>query len=157
MANYDDFKKRVKEAFGTIADVSVEAYKVAEEKSRILAKKAKLNAGIANERATIRRLNVEIGATYYKLFKDNPDESLKTQCADITAAYDRIAAKQQELEDLKNCNNCEEDENCECPETDEAPTDGGCEGGVCGVNIDEEPCQKDPCEDENCETHGDKK
>jgi len=149
MANYDDFKKKVKEAFGTIADASVEAYKVAEEKSRILAKKAKLNAGIANERATIRRLNVEIGAAYYKLYKDNPDESLKTQCADITAAYDRIAAKQQELEDLKNCTTCDEDEVCQCPSdaeeapADEANTGGGCEDGCCGVDTKEEPCQKD--------------
>jgi len=152
MANYDDFKKKVKEAFGTIADVSVEAYKVAEEKSRILAKKAKLNAGIANERATIRRLNVEIGATYYKLFKDNPDESLKTQCADITAAYDRIAAKQQELEDLKACASCDEDENCECPPdesesaAEQAPADC-CEGGTCGVDVKDEPCETDNKED----------
>jgi len=140
MANYDDFKKRARDAFDTIADVSVEAYKIAEEKARLLARKAKLNAGIANERATIRRLNVEIGATYYKLFKDNPDESLKTQCADVTDAYERIAAKQQELEDLKNCSTCDEEDNCECPEPDDAPT-GGCKDGFCGVDIKEEPCE----------------
>ncbi|MCL2391281.1 MAG: hypothetical protein FWC66_01570 [Oscillospiraceae bacterium] len=110
MANYDDFRKKAKNAFDTLADVSVEAYKLAEEKAKILAKKAKLNAGIANERATIRRLNVEIGATYYKLHKDNPEEALQTQCEDVTAAYERIAAKQRELEDLKSAtasNPCE--------------------------------------------------
>jgi len=102
MSNYDDFKKKAKDAFDTLADVSVEAYKLAEEKAKVIARKAKLNAGIANERAIIRRLNVEIGSIYYKLHKDNPEESLKQQCDDITAAYERIDAKKAELEDLKN-------------------------------------------------------
>jgi len=102
MANYENFKSRAKSTFSAIADASVEAYRVSNEKAKILAKKAKLNAGIANERATIRRLNVEIGATYYKLNKDNPDEALKTQVEDITAAYARIATKQAELEELKS-------------------------------------------------------
>jgi len=142
MANYDDFKKRAKDAFGTLADASVEAYKVAEEKARLLAKKAKLNAGIANERATVRRLNVEIGATYYKLFKDNPNENLKTQCEEVTAAYERIAAKQQELENLKNCNNnC--DAECECPDEAEVPADTVCKDGVCSVEQKEEPCEEE--------------
>lgn len=109
MANYDDFRKMAREAIDTIADVSVEAYKLAEEKARVFAKKAKLNAGIANERALIRRLKVEIGGTYYKLHKDEPEEALKLHCEDITTALDRIAAKQRELEELKNVSTFEEE------------------------------------------------
>ena len=101
MANYDDIRKKAKDAIDTIADVSVEAYKLAEEKARVFAKRAKLSAGIANERALIRRLKVEIGGTYYKLHKDAPDEELKQHCEEITFALDRIAAKQRELEELK--------------------------------------------------------
>ena len=101
MPNYDDFKKKAKDAIETITDVSVEAYKLAEEKARVLAKRAKLNAGIANERALIRRLKIELGGTYYKLHKDAPDESLKQLCEDITNTLDRISAKQRELEELK--------------------------------------------------------
>ena len=118
MANYDDFRKKAKEVVDTIADASVEAYKLAEEKARVLAKKAKLNAGIANDRALIRRLKVEIGGTYYKLFKDSPDEALKLHCDDITVALERIAARQRELEELRNVTAFDECdlENCDCAE-----------------------------------------
>ena len=80
MPNYDDIRKKAKDAFDTIADVSVEAYRLAEEKARVLAKRTKLRAGITNERATIRRLNVEIGSTYYRLHKDAPAEEFKQLC-----------------------------------------------------------------------------
>ena len=123
MSNYDEIKKKAKDALDTLADVSVEAYKLAEEKARVFARKAKLNAGIANDRAVVRRLKVEIGGTYYKLHKDDPEESLMQLCDDVTAALDRIADKQRELEELRNCNSCEEeDEECECgcePEQEE--------------------------------------
>ena len=108
MANYDDIKKKARDMVDTLADVSVEAYKLAEDKARVFAKKAKLSAGIANERALIRRTKVEIGGTYYKLHKDAPEEALKAHCEDITAALDRIAAKQRELEELKNASAFEE-------------------------------------------------
>jgi len=133
MANYDDLKKKAKEALDTIADVSAEAYVLAQEKAKILAKKAKLNAGIANERATVRRLNVEIGATYYNLHKDNPEEALKQQCEDVTAAYERIAAKQAELDALKTSAE---------PCCDDACTDKDCTTGA-------EPCQTDSDNHEN--------
>jgi len=126
MANYDDFKKKAKDAFDTIADVSVEAYKLAEEKARVLAKKAKLNAGIANERATIRRLNVEIGATYYKLFKENPVEELKQQCEDVTAAYENIDAKKRELEELKNNPTGDDDVSYSCSADGATDNDENC-------------------------------
>ena len=110
MPNYDDFKKKAKDAFDTITDVSVEAYKLAEGKAKVLAKKAKLSAGIANERALIRRLKVEIGGTYYKMYKDSPEESFRELCGDITDALDRISAKQRELEELKSVATFDEDE-----------------------------------------------
>ena len=115
MANYDDFRKKAKEVVDTIADASVEAYKLAEEKARVLAKKAKLNAGIANDRAHIRRLKVEIGGTYYKMFKDAPDDALKLHCDEITFALERIAAKQRELEELRNVASYDDEADvCDC-------------------------------------------
>ena len=122
MANYDDFKKKAKDVVDTITDASVEAYKLAEEKARVFAKRAKLSAGIANERALIRRLKVEIGGTYYKLFKDSPDEALKLHCDDITFALERIAARQRELEELRNVTSFDEDEaeECDCCDCTEA-------------------------------------
>ncbi|MCL2366141.1 MAG: hypothetical protein FWC75_03740 [Oscillospiraceae bacterium] len=146
MPSNDDFKKKARDAFNTLADVSVEAYKLAEEKAKVLAKKAKLNAGIANERATIRRLHVEIGATYYKMFKDAPNEALTQQCKDVTAAYERIACKQKELEDLRNygsggeaAHQCQcDDPECNADETAKDACHG--EPGCCG---DADCCNED--------------
>ena len=113
MANYDDIKKKARDVVDTLADVSVEAYRLAEDKAKVFAKKAKLNAGIANERALIRRLKVEIGGTYYKLHKDDAEDTLKQYCDGITLSLDRISAKQRELEELKNTNFVEEEAEAE--------------------------------------------
>ena len=112
MAKYDDLKKKAKDALGTIADVSAGAYRIAEEKTRILAKKAKLNAEITREKALIRRLKGDIGAKYYELHKDDPEEAMKTSCEGITASLDCIAVKRKELEELKELKN--KDSACEC-------------------------------------------
>ena len=104
MANYDEIKKKAKEALETIADVSVEAYKIAEEKAKILAKRAKLNAEIAHEKSVIRRLKLDIGGVYYDLHKDDPEDALKQSCQSITTSLESIAAKRLELEDLKRGN-----------------------------------------------------
>jgi len=131
MANYDDFRKKAKDALDTLADVSVEAYKIAEEKAKVLAKRAKLTAAIANEKASVRRLKVEIGGLYYKLYKDAPDESLKQLCDEVAFALDSIAAKQRELEELRNCRSCE-------VEPEECGTECGPECGTeCGTGAEE--------------------
>ena len=101
MATYDDFKKKAKEALDTIADVSVEAYKIAEERAKIIARRAKLNTDITREKASVRRTKIRIGEAYYELRKDDPDEALKEFCDSITVSLDLIAAKQRELEELK--------------------------------------------------------
>ena len=102
MPNYDDLKKKAKDALDTLTDASVDAYKVAEEKTRILARKTKLRAGIVSDKATIRRLSVELGTSYYKKYKDDADSEFKQLCEEITSAYDKIAAKEEEIAELKN-------------------------------------------------------
>jgi len=126
MANYDELKKIAKETLDTIADASVDAYKVAEEKARILARKTKLRAGIVNEKATIRRLNVELGSSYYNLYKDDPAPEFEDICEDISGAYERIALKEKEIEELKTnaAGNAEQAPACCAPE---AAPDCGCE------------------------------
>ena len=102
MPNYDDLKRKAKDALDTFADASVDAYKVAEEKTRVLARKTKLRAGIVNDKATIRRLSVELGASYYKKYKDDVNSEFKQLCDEITCAYDRIAEKEEEIAELKS-------------------------------------------------------
>ena len=101
MVSYEDIKKKAKDTFDTIADISVETYKIAEERARILAKRARLNADITREKALIRRLKGEIGGKYYDLHVNDPEEELKKACEDITDSLARIGAHKREIEELK--------------------------------------------------------
>jgi len=101
MPNYDDFKRKAKDALDSFADASVDAYKTAEEKTRVLARKTKLRAGIVNDKATVRRLSVDLGSRYYKKYKDDEASEFRQICEEITCAYDRIAAKEEEIAELK--------------------------------------------------------
>ena len=104
MANMDELKRKTKDAIDAIADVSKEAYKLAEGKTVELAKRAKMNSEIAREKSHIRRLRSELGKLYYELHKENPIEALSPLCDEMSAAYSRIKAKRQELEDfIKSC------------------------------------------------------
>ena len=140
MPNYDDLKKKAKDALDTIADVSVETYKLAEEKARILAKRAKLNAEITRERALIRRAKINIGGAYYKLHKDDPDESLKELCEEITASLDLIASNQQELDDLRSGK-------ASCKECGEAEDDACC---CCAEDSKEDSCCTEESKEDSC-------
>lgn len=102
MNNFDDFKKAAKETMETIADKSVEFYKVAEEKTKLMAKKTKLSAEIAVEKGSVRNLYKEIGKMYYSINKNAPAPQLKQLCAEVDAAFARLEAKQTQLDALKN-------------------------------------------------------
>jgi len=102
MSNYEDFKKKAKDAFDSFADASVDAYKAAEERAKILARKTKLRAGIVNDKAVIRRVSVELGTLYYNKYKDDPNSEFAKQCAEICEAHCKIAEKEKEIEELKN-------------------------------------------------------
>ena len=123
MPNYDEIKKKAKDALETIADVSVEAYKIAEEKARVFARKAKLTAEITREKALIRRLKLDIGGTYYDLHKDDPEDALKGYCESITSSLDSIASKRIEIEDLKRSGMYDDEAEVDEAEADEAEVD----------------------------------
>jgi len=118
MPNYDDLKRKAKDALDSFTDASVDAYKVAEEKTKILAKKTKLRAGIVNDKATIRRLSVELGTKYHAKYKGDENSEFSQLCAEISGAHERIAAKEEEIANLKNS---------VCSKPEEACTDPECE------------------------------
>lgn len=101
MANFDEFKQKAKDTMETIADRSVELYKIAEEKTKIFAKITKLGAEIALEKGAVRKLYREIGKKYYELHKSAPEEALTQTCAEVTSSLDLIAAKEKEIDELK--------------------------------------------------------
>ena len=144
MPNYDDLKKKAKVALDSFADASLDAYKVAEEKTRILAKRTKLRAGIVNDKATVRRVSVELGNAYYKKYKDDDSAEFNELCEEIKCAYERIAEKEAEIAELKanaanvanttsneaSCCSIAKDE-ASCPVADEAS---------CSIAKDEASC-----------------
>ena len=62
----------------------------------------KLGAEITMEKGNVRKLYREIGKKYYELHKSSPEEPLAQACAEVTISLDLIAAKQKELDELKN-------------------------------------------------------
>ena len=101
MANWEDLKLKARDAIEAITDVSVEAYKLAEERTKALRRSAKLNADISREKTQIRRMYSEIGRMYYEQRKNNPEENFAQTVTEVTAAYEHIAAMKKEIEELK--------------------------------------------------------
>ncbi|MCL2409050.1 MAG: hypothetical protein FWC96_05475 [Oscillospiraceae bacterium] len=101
MASFEELKRKAKIAAETIADVSVEAYRLAEEKAKILARTTKLNAEVSREKTHIRRLHCEIGRMYYEARKSNPEETFAQNVTEVTEAYERIAEMKREIEEIK--------------------------------------------------------
>jgi glutamine synthetase adenylyltransferase len=101
MANFVEFRQKAKDTVETIADRSVELYKVAEEKARLLAKITKLSTEIAFEKGDLRKHYRELGKLYYELHRDAPEESLAQSCAEIAASKEVIACKQREIDALR--------------------------------------------------------
>lgn len=102
MSNFEEFRQRAKDAVETIADKSIELYKAAEEKTKLLAKTTKISAEITVEKGTLRRLYREIGQKYYEAHKDAPEASLEQLCTEVTTTKARISAKQLEIEELRD-------------------------------------------------------
>lgn len=123
MTNFDDFKQLAKDTMDTIADKSIEFYRIAEEKTKLLAKKTKLTAEITFEKGNIRKSYREIGNKYYDMNKEAPDDAFAQPVAEVTAAFERIAVKQELLDALKADTNFDVDfddvQDCGCADTDD--------------------------------------
>ena len=102
MAGFDELKQKAKDAAEAIADKSVEIARAAGEKTRTIAKSAKLNAEISKEKSNLKRYYAELGSIYYSFFKDSPDEHLEQICEEITNSLELIEAKQAELAAMKD-------------------------------------------------------
>ena len=115
MTNFDELKQKAKDTMETIADKSVELYKVAEEKARLLAKITKLSTEITFEKGDLRKHYRELGQKYYELHKDAPEESLVQSCVEIAKSLETISTKQREIDALRGF-------------AEYAPTDGAEDG-----------------------------
>ncbi|MEL4105891.1 hypothetical protein AAFA46_03470 [Oscillospiraceae bacterium WX1] len=101
MTNFDDLKQIAKDTMETIADKSVELYKIAEEKTKVLARTTKLTTEIALEKGNIRRFYRELGQLYFEQHGASPEPAFEPGCTAIAACLLVIAEKQKEIDDLK--------------------------------------------------------
>ena len=108
MTNFDEFKQKAMDTMETIADKSVELYKIAEEKARLLAKVTKLSTEITFAKGDLRKYYRELGQLYYELHKDAPEADLVQTCAEITESLEIITNKQREIDALRGFADFEE-------------------------------------------------
>ncbi|MDR3209549.1 MAG: hypothetical protein LBT36_02860 [Oscillospiraceae bacterium] len=101
MSNFEDFKQKAIKVAGDIADVSVELYKAAEEKAKIIAKTKKLQAENALDRSAVKKLYTEIGKTYYAQRKDAPEGEYEQLFAELAASFGRINERAAEIDALR--------------------------------------------------------
>lgn len=124
MANFDELKQKAKQAADIIADKSVEIYKIAEEKAKVLARITKLSTEIFKNKNEIQKLYTEIGKLYYETHKAEPEANVVQTCMEITTLLEKIDIAQREIEKLKTDNpDIEVEENApkqESPESDVA-------------------------------------
>ncbi|MDR0861601.1 MAG: hypothetical protein LBN30_02350 [Oscillospiraceae bacterium] len=102
MATFDEIKRKIKATAGVIADAAVETYKVAEEKSKVLAKTTKLSAENAGDRNVIRKLYADIGKLYYEKYSTDAEGEFAPPVGEINDALERIALRDKEIAALKS-------------------------------------------------------
>jgi|GEM_PF-3741227 len=101
MANMDDFKRTAAETAETIADKSVELARLAADKTKALARVAKLYAEIASEKEKQRRAYLQVGKLYCEAHAADAEEAFSDLVDQALAAGANIALKRQEIEDIK--------------------------------------------------------
>ncbi len=106
MAHFEELKQIAKDTAETIADKSSELYKMAEEKTKLLAKIAKLSADITLEKGAVRKLYRELGQLYYEQYKNVPKPDFTQICQEITMSLEVISEKQKEINALRNGAHC---------------------------------------------------
>ena len=127
MANIDfeELKQKAKDTAGAIADASAELYRKAEEKTKTIARIAKLNAEITRDKGAARRVYEEIGKKYYELHSSEAAAELNQLCSEVTTLLEGIEAKQAEVNELKKKDNVADEDieveivaedACECAE-----------------------------------------
>jgi len=102
MKSFDELKKIAMGAAETIADKSYELYKVAEEKTKIAAKDARIRGEITRQKGTLKKLYAELGVQYFDSCAEPPQE-LEQLFTEISATKDAIEALRSDL-DILHCN-----------------------------------------------------
>ncbi|MDR3310011.1 MAG: hypothetical protein LBS90_01510 [Oscillospiraceae bacterium] len=99
--NMDKIIQKAKEIAEIVVGASAELYKSAEEKTKLIAKIAKLKAEIVGEKTAVKKLYASIGKQYYHATVAGESPELTEEVAEVSAALERIEAKTAEIDSLK--------------------------------------------------------
>lgn len=109
MFEFNELKETLLKKAVDVADATKELAKKATDKTKTVAKITRLTAEIAGEKDTIKKHYAEIGKLYYEKYRDSADEDFEQLITEIIAAEETIAAKQAEIEELKNSDDIDDD------------------------------------------------
>lgn len=101
MADINEIKDAVLGTLGTVADKTISMAGKAKDKAKDVARIAKLNMELNNEKTAIEKAYAEVGKLYYETRKDNPDGFFVQLCDDITLAKENVEKLSREIDNLK--------------------------------------------------------
>ena len=102
MADYNEIKDNVFNALGTAADLTRGLVGKAADKTKDVAKMAKLNMELNSEKETVQKAYLEIGKLYYETHKNAPEGFFVQLCDEITLANQHIGKLTAEIDSVKS-------------------------------------------------------
>lgn len=102
MADYNEIKDNVFNALGTAADLTRGLVGKAADKTKDVAKLAKLNMELNSEKETVQKAYLEIGKLYYETHKSAPEGFFVQLCDEITLANQHIGKLSAEIDSVKS-------------------------------------------------------
>lgn len=102
MSDMNNFKKKLFDTIGTVADKTRDIAAKTTDKAKDIKQIAKLSLEVSNQKDEIRDAYYEIGKLYYAAHHDDAEEDFAFLCNGITEAMQAIEEKTQEINDLKS-------------------------------------------------------
>ena len=102
MADYNEIKDNVFNVLGTAADLTRGLVGKAADKTKDVAKLAKLNMELNSEKETVQKAYLEIGKLYYETHKSAPEGFFVQLCDEITLANQHIGKLTAEIDSVKS-------------------------------------------------------
>ncbi len=133
--------EQVKNLFFSLKEKGTAAATAAADKTKDVARIAKLTVDLNTEKGNLEKAYLELGKAFYEESKDSAEGLIAQLCAEVGSVAEKIKTMQTELEELKGSFKAPEEPDFDAV-VDEAVPD-------ITVEVTEEPCEA--CEEESCE------
>lgn len=101
MSGINDFMDKASVLAAKAAGKAKDLAAVAAVKTKQVSRVAKLNMDISAQRETVRKAYAELGRLYYEAHCEDPEEAFAQVCQEISLAKAAIAAKEEEIAQVK--------------------------------------------------------